>query len=275
MFMELNKVIRFTVFVWIIFLVLLVFLKRHLFGDGSHFFLEMILKQDFHYVQWSRTFSEKLSQLLPVMAMKGGVINLEVISFLYGMSLFFHSVISIIYCRFLSTNKNDIYVVALSYIFLFMNTSLFIISEAHLCLSLFWILLFSINTDKTSDYKILLIHILVCIGFVRTYESGILFGPLLMLLSALRYRRDGNRLCKMQNIALMGTFGSGVSSFIISGHAILYPRSVTALSGFYTDAISILWSIPFWGSLFIVASIILIKSAILSREKSSKITFLW
>lgn len=241
---------------WFLFLLILVFWDRHLFGDGSHYLLGILSKKGFFHINWVRVFAEKTTQLPIAFSILLGVKNLNVLSYIFGLSLYLPSFICLFVCRYLMVNKKDIYIYIAMYLFLFMNTSLFIISEIHLCLVIFWVLLVSINSKRLGSLKYLPFHFGICILFIRSYEAGVLFGPILSFYSFKKIKVFEIKKMQLAQFANSVTFISGMCAFAISLHGIFFPRDANNLVIFYETFFNIFKEGSFWLSLSIFALIL-------------------
>jgi hypothetical protein len=110
-----------------------------------------------------------------------------------------------------------------------------IISEAHFAAGLLWPLLFAANGATRGTVPVLAVIVLCGLLAPFSYESFLLFGPILMLGAAWGTRAD-HRLKRASAVAA-GT--SGLVSTTVSALAVLYPRDPGNLGSFSSALVNV------------------------------------
>ncbi len=117
---------------------------KFLYADGAHHFLGVLNNQASMRFDWSRQFAHDLINSPFVLAIKMLAPRaIGSLSYILGATLHLIPLVgavvpSLIFFR--SGQRAYVFPVIISYFYLSINTSFFIISEAHLAAAVFWIL---------------------------------------------------------------------------------------------------------------------------------------
>jgi len=171
----------------------------------------------------SRKFGEILFQMPALIAIKTGIRNLPLLSFLFSLPLFLHSLLGLTLCAWAAGRKNLRYLL-FPLISLFagsMNGSFMIIHVGLLMISLYWVLLFfTIFCDRFNFWKSATFSVLALVS-LRTYESMSYLGVILGTLAIWRaWRAETNLANRLVWIFFAIWFFTGAR---IAIHAILTP----------------------------------------------------
>ncbi|KHD05302.1 hypothetical protein PN36_18040 [Candidatus Thiomargarita nelsonii] len=183
-----NKNYLYSVIVIIVTTLIAVFTNRFLYADGSHFFYKILFQQDFFAFDQARLYAQYITQAPTIFAVKLlGFENKNLLMFIYGSTLYGIPLLSIILTVVLLENKKLLSIPLLSFFISSIYSYSFIISEAHVMSSLFWILLVLIaRTEHNFIHKTGIIILLI--ASTRLYESFMLFSILLFMLVAYKIK---------------------------------------------------------------------------------------
>jgi hypothetical protein len=154
---DLDRLFVFVVFSVLAFQVFIVlpiqvFSQEYLYGDGAYFFLLILSKQQVISVDWQRLFTNALVQLPLLISINiFGITSMSLLSYIYSFSLYWIPLLGLIISTLMIIRTDARYFIIpilLSYFYISLNTCLFIISECHVALSVFWVLLTVIITIK-------------------------------------------------------------------------------------------------------------------------------
>lgn len=194
--------------------------QRHLIADGSYHLL-MILENN-GILTWDvpRQFAHILLHGPTDIAIN--IFNLEstkTLSFIYGSSLFFLPYIFILISSFIGRKVSFSFSLLplISYFYLNLNTSLFIISEAHLGLGLFFISLSTIlRLQKSYSHPIFLISFISIFILAKCYEECLVYLSFIGILLASELFKNKTQLNKGQFIGHAILLAQTILSFTIT-----------------------------------------------------------
>jgi hypothetical protein len=81
--------------------------RTWLYADGVYCLLDILEKGSFVSWQWSRSFTIGVSQIPVVAALRAGVVNLRVLSLLYGVGLYAPYVLCVSVCLWVSEREGS------------------------------------------------------------------------------------------------------------------------------------------------------------------------
>ena len=171
-------------------------MQRHLFLDGSAFLAEILEKRQFTTFDAPRLFAHYVLEAPLWVAVRLGLKNLRILSWIYGLTLFLHPVLSLWACWRILKHRNASLMIlpALTWAGLTLTTSFFIISESWLGVSLFWpvyfLLLFQKHRFSRGEGLLL---VFAAFTSIRVYEGFFIPGSLLLLLALRRILWQGRR----------------------------------------------------------------------------------
>lgn len=228
----------------------------HLYADGAVYFAQIVEAQALGPFHSSRAMNALMRRLPLLAAMKCGVQDLEILSWIQGASLFYlplftHALAAWIFLR--AGKLAHAALVALLYALLAHFTSFFIISESHLGAGLFVLTLAVLDAcDPRRRRTIAALGTLWLVSLL-VYEFWAIYYPL--CLAVLASRREIFRITRWRRAyAALGAgyvIGAAFSIWLIistavpgnrgsmlSGHLALVWREVLIASGFYILAIA-------------------------------------
>ena len=199
-----------------------VYSKKILHGDGVRFFQDLLLSQSVSNYNIERVFAEALVQTPLLLTIDLGIYDLEVLSAVYGASLFLPVVLGLLAALYIVRDKPEWMIFPLSSFFLAtMNTDFMMVAENRVFISFMWPTIFSMIFLKgwRSIFGV------AFFGFflLRSYPSMIFFGPVLSLISFSKSRDSQKDFWEKVFWSLMCVwFFCGV---LFSLHAIINPKT--------------------------------------------------
>jgi hypothetical protein len=203
--------------------------QEFLYGDGAYYFILVLSKQQVISVDWPRLFTHALVQLPLIFSIKLlGLTSIKSLSYIFGFSLYVLPLLSLyISTRILVDTEERYFIIPilLSYFYISINTSLFIISECHVALSVFWVLLSIILTIKdTLTITRRIVLILLSLLSLRLYESYVLLGPVLVVILFVELSSLSTKLSRIDRCIMVVCAMCFVASSIIALKFIVVPR---------------------------------------------------
>lgn len=213
-----------------------IYTQRFFFGDGAHYFLTLLEKQDFIAAgDFARHAAHYATQFIIVILIKiFHARNLDLLSCAFGLGLYFPQMISLILCyRLLKTDNR--YFLLFPIIALFaitMNVSFMIVHESHVISNIFWPIFFYlifVDDFSWSDSAVILTLAFV---FMRSYETAAMLGTLLLVLLAIIVREKwGNASTKTR--ATWFVLGLVLCmSVVIAVFSAIFPKNPANRAGF-------------------------------------------
>ncbi len=182
-----DRVFGFVMIMLLVLAAYQVYSHQHLYADGAHFFINLLSEQSIFNPLKSRFFANALQQLLPLLLIKAGITDIELISYAFAINLYLIPIAGILISyTILDTNRKHLILFpVLTILFSVHNNYAFIISEAFVTIAVFWPLLFFVlfTELRTSSSWTFLLSILI---FSSTHELA--FVLLLLLIIALVVR---------------------------------------------------------------------------------------
>ena len=222
---------------------------RHLWGDGSHFLVRIISDgavteffQDFgREFYFSRYFAFWLTQFPTVAAIKTGVSNPEMLSFIFGSSFVFWKVASVLASLWLLPQGRKHFVIfpILGILAGTINSEIYLVTETHISSAAFWPLLIAfvwLPHKPTWTRTICLAIAIVVTSFLYESMALLLLVPLTVL--GLRLATDRPDAATRKKIYLLATLL--VLGSVMNIAAIAFPRDPTNKAGFLGGVIALL-----------------------------------
>jgi hypothetical protein len=163
--------------------------QRYLFGDNAWFLLKLLSER--HPANWSANwpYDFYVSRIgtfaalqLPTLATAQiAPHRFNLITAVFGATAFVHKPLALLVCYATVKDKRWVIFPAASLFAASINSEVFIVSEAHFLHSLFWALLFLLLfSQRLTGWRLLLV-MLLSIPSILSYETMVVFGPLLAL----------------------------------------------------------------------------------------------
>lgn len=234
---------------YVVHVVLAIAADRHLFGDASWFLVKLL--SEGHVAIWTQhwpwdfyvsrigTFSIfegptlLASRLLPE--------NLRVLSAVFGASLFLHKPLSLAVCYWVAPDKRFVLFPAASIFAATINAEMYICSETHLVISLFWMLLFLVVFSEPLTLQRRLFVIALSLPTVLCYETWAVFGTVLAAASLWpAFRRGAGRTDRAFRVCLAAWYLLGAALAVF---AIVHPRDFGNRANFLVSLLSVSTSV--------------------------------
>ncbi|MGJ0318666.1 hypothetical protein NG767_07950 [Aliarcobacter cryaerophilus] len=211
------KYYNLSIFSLVILTVLAIITNRFLYADGSAFFYNILNKNNFHAFDNARILAQYILQTPLVISMKYFAIeNKDTLAYIFGASLYIIPFTFTLLSIKLLENKKLYIFPLLSYVFSTIYSYTFIISEAHIIASLFWlILVLLLRKSLNLHHKLLLV-----IAFTLSshmYESNLFFS--ILFIAIIVYKIKTNQQLFWYLILILIFY-----NFYISINSVLYPR---------------------------------------------------
>jgi hypothetical protein len=214
-----------------------IFFHRHLYGDAAWYLVHVLsdnqvitfdsgVSKEFFRSRW---FAYHVTQWPFLWASQLGVANLTMLSWIFGISLYLHRVLSLLACWVWLKDKRLFLFPLASHFAGSINADIYIVSETHFVLSLVWpLIVLFLCAGFTPGRRVWLV--LIAIPTLLAYESMALFGPLLMIAAGLRARAEWPRVRdRVLCLALAVYFALGTLCAVA---ATVWPRDASNRSTF-------------------------------------------
>ena len=197
---------------------------KHFSADGIAYFFLILRSQDFTYIDWARQYANDLSQLLVVPAVKAGVRDVGLLSWLYGASIILPWAASFGISLFVMRHEDRtvIFFMLISMIGINLTTDYILVGEHQVLAVLAWPILFlMIRRSPLSVPEALLLFVLTIL-FSRLYQTAVAAGSLFFIIALVRTRFAFERRQKVIYM-IAGLLHLTVVSIAV--YFILHPRS--------------------------------------------------
>ncbi len=242
---HIKSTLLFLGVLYVLHLVYAITSQRFLFADTAHFLLMLLQSKTFTTFDENRQFAHWISQAPIVALLKLGVKDINILSYVYGITLFTLYPLLVFGSAWLALSKtmptssiqtNDNipltqlvwFFISLSTAIAYFNTEFFIISESHLATALFWALglLILFRRDRLG---LILCSILI-LPTLHLYESFLFFGVILGIFAT--YRAFKWEKQRIQQICWLLVALYLFSSSALALNNILNPRDAQNFQGF-------------------------------------------
>jgi hypothetical protein len=182
-----------------------------LFADGAYFYIKQLQQEGFHLFSPARLHAEYFVQVPMQSALRLGVTNTDLLLKLHGLGAYGLPLGAIVFCGLYSRDPLFTLMVLLSFALSHLPVWSMGISEAHFAAALFWVSAALIRNNRGLTPAELAGLILLGLLMIRSYESNLVFAPLLiatLFLSRKNLRtpvQRGAALC----LVLVLLFGTG------------------------------------------------------------------
>lgn len=219
---------------------------RHLYGDAAWFLVRIISEgrvtnfysnffTEFYY---SRFVSYALTQLPTVLAARLGVGDWQVLSWVMGATYFLHKPLSLLACFLLLPRGTKLAIIfpALAIFAGTIISEIYIVTETHIAVSLYWPLLIAFSLWQRPSTGFFLIGAISCLVLAFSYESVAFLGPFLWAVVFIRWLHAARE----QRAGWAWLLLAALVPIAINWMAILLPRDPTNKAAF-TDGLMMLW----------------------------------
>lgn len=229
---------------------------RYLFADGSYFFVRLLETEEVSTWYPARQFAHLVTQWPAVTLMRSfGVSNVKTVGIVYGGTLFLWPLVGLLVPWWAARQSpvDAMTLPLLSFSLINLTTSLFIISEAHVAVALFWcglsLLVFSERLTHLRSVVLLASAFLS----TRTYELYLVLAWPLVALSLNRATAAWRAGRRREAAVCAGSAALYLDAFIVAFLWTINPRDASQRSDFLQGIVSHLESIPVW---FCIAAIV-------------------
>lgn len=214
------------------------FMNRHLYSDGAIYFVQKITNPVVDDWNWPRRFAFLITQSPLVIAIRYfHVHNIFWLSQWYGFALFMGWNLSLIvpYLLLRRTRCTAFIIFPLvSYLYVSLNSSLFIISESHIASAVFWIVftgLFCIHSGDRRLGTVIWLLAAACAS-LRLYETFAFFGLFLAAYCLWVMIFSPGPCTKWVRGALPSVLFLSLVAAILAGYYVIYPVNPATRTGF-------------------------------------------
>lgn len=228
---------NYFIIVFLIFITLIAMISnRFLYADGSAFFYNILSNQDFYVFDQSRLFAQYLTQFPIVFSIKQlGIENKDLLMLIYGGTLYAIPLFGVILSVIFLENKKLIIFPLLSFYFSSVYAYTFIISEAHMMASVFWVLIILITRKNNHLFHKILLILLLLVA-THLYESYLFFS--ILLGSVTLYKIKINKLLASRFFYFICLIII-LYGFFVAFESYLYPRDPTNAGRFTKSLIKV------------------------------------
>lgn len=219
---------------------------RHLYGDASWFLVRIIsdgivtnffnnFLTEFYY---SRFVSYALTQLPTVVVARLGVGDWQVLSWVMGATYFLHKPLSLFACYLLLPRGSKLAIIfpLLAVFAGTINSEIYIVTETHIAISLYWPLLVAISLWQRPGTRFFVACAIAFLLLTFSYESMAVLGAALWAVVFIRWlQADQGRKAGWAWLLL-----AALVPITINWMAILLPRDPTNKAAFM-DGMLMLW----------------------------------
>lgn len=201
----------------------------HLFNDGAWHLVKMLSEnhvaiwnthgwRDFYVSRFGTLFYQQYPSLLAALAVR----NPQILSWIFGATLYLFKPLSILLCYRFARDKRLVIFPILTLVAASMNSDAYIVSETHLMTALFWPALFGLLFCRQFRGFDLAAMIVVSLPLLLCYETMVAFG--LFLCAACVYRYLIIAKSQRERWLSVGLFTWFALGSILGGLGILFPR---------------------------------------------------
>ena len=210
---------------------------RHLYGDGSWYLLRMLsenqvtmLNAGWHDFFAGRFGSYAYQEFPTLLAVRLHVRNPQVLSLVYGATLFSFKPLSILLCYHFVRDKRLVIFPLLTLFAVTMNSEVYMVTETHLMTALLWPALFGIIFCRELKSWDLAAMALVSAPLLLCYEVMAVYG--LFLCAACVYRYFAIAESRREKWLNWMFFAWYTAAVVLAVLAIVFPRDLAQREGF-------------------------------------------
>jgi hypothetical protein len=197
---------------------------RGLYADGADFLVQILAAKNFHFVNASRRFTEILTQLPVVFALKGGLTRLSFLIFIHSFALVMIPIIfwTLSLCRLY--DDDFFWPMFVLFCIIHFNFDFFAIGEYNVAYSLvaLSIAILSARVEITNCWAAVALFAAICL--ITSYEALVFLGPLLAVLACHRLITQRPLLTGLVKGTLVICLVCYLCAAIIAAFSIWHPR---------------------------------------------------
>ena len=197
---------------------------RGLYADGADFLVKILVAKNFYFLNASRRFTEILTQLPVVLAIKGGLTKLSLLIFIHSFALVIIPVIFWVISLWRLYDDDLFWPMFVLFSIIHFNFDFFAIGEYNVAYSLvaLSIAILSARAEITSFWAAVALFAAICL--IASYEALLFLGPLLAVLACRRLVTERPLLTGLVKSTLVLCLVCYLCAAIIAAFSIWHPR---------------------------------------------------
>jgi hypothetical protein len=204
---------------------------KHLSADGVNYFTIILETQAFTFIDWSRQFANYLSQLLLVLAVNSGIVDIPTLRILFGTSLLVPWLLAFGLSLFALRNedKSAMLFMMISMVSVNLTSDYILSGEHHVMALLSWPILFLLLRRAALQWydAVLLWGLLIL--FSRLYPTALILAALFLLIGS---HRAAYAESYRQRTIFLGAILISAVVICIAAYYMLEPRSSSNRASF-------------------------------------------
>ena len=202
--------------------------ERYFSADGAGYFRSLIESAWFQDFAWSRNHAAYLSQWPIVLGVNAGITDYHSLKILFGLGLFFPCIAAFILCWIFVEKKDEplLLMPTFSVLSLTLAGDSIMTGEHHLLVYIVWPILILLLRNRAFGLISGTVLVLLMVLHLRLYESALTTGSLMIAIIGFRmfFGTDaGGKQRRLHWLLLL----LAISSVLIAGHAVIFPRDPT------------------------------------------------
>jgi len=212
---------------------------RGYYADGAYHTLMMMNNGGFFIYEFSRLVATFLHQLPTFLALKIGIKNISVLSFIFSLTLELLPLVLTIFSYFiLPKEKKSYFIFPLIYYFFGAQASGFAsIAEGATATAYFWVL-FNFVLFKKFDDRNAILFLLICLPALLLHQVWLFLGILMVVASYWRLTKERNKHVRIILSILIVWF---VVIIIVQLYFVVYPREIGNRESYITNFLNFTW----------------------------------
>jgi hypothetical protein len=203
---------------------------RGLYADGADFLVQILAAKNFYFLNASRRFTEILTQLPVVLAIKGGLTKLSLLIFIHSFTLVIIPIIFWTLSLWRLFEDDLFWPMFVLFCIIHFNFDFFAIGEYNVAYSLvaLSIAILSARAEITSFWAAVALFAAICL--ITSYEALVFLGPLLVVLACHRLVMKQSLLIDLVKSTLVLCLVCYLCAAIIAAFSIWHPRDPAVLA---------------------------------------------
>lgn len=233
--------------------------QRYLYADGSHFFVGLLRFRKFSEYFPARQYAHVLMQYPAIVLLQSFECrDVGLIGFMYGATLFLIPVGGLALTWWAAWKAPGYYLAipSLAVSIMFMDSSLFIISEIHVAVALFWPILYLLVFSNRLTFVRSSVLVALAVAATRSYECYLFLAWPLIFVAARRAWAAWSNAEHQDLIVCTVSVVLFLTAFVIALTSVLVPQDAGSRSNFVGSMIWHLDYMPVQFSIVIIVSVI-------------------
>ncbi len=197
---------------------------RGLYADGADFLAQILATKNFYFLNASRRFTEILTQLPVVLAIKAGLSKLSLLIFIHSVALVMLPIIFWILSLWRLYEDDLFWPMFVLFCIIHFNLAFFAIGEYNVAYSLVALSLaiLAARAQISDFWAVVVLFAAICL--ITSYEALVFLGPLLAVLACHRLVNKQPLLTGLVKSTLVLCLVCYLSATIIAASSISHPR---------------------------------------------------